>query len=57
MAVKELEDVENIRSLLENAGYTYRENGSDDTQVLFVKGSEELRTHYLHITKLGSSVW
>lgn len=57
MAVKSLEEVQSIRPLLENAGYEYRENGSDQDQVLFVKGPEELRTHYLHITKLGSSVW
>ena len=26
-------------------------------QMLFVKGPESLRTHYLHITELGSPVW
>lgn len=57
MAVKSLEEAQNIRPILENAGYEYRENGSDQDQVLFVKGPEELRTHYLHITKLRSSVW
>ena len=34
MAVKSLEKVKNIRSLLESAGYEYRENGSDNIQVL-----------------------
>ncbi|HEY4486232.1 MAG TPA: GrpB family protein [Candidatus Paceibacterota bacterium] len=57
MAVKSLEKVKNIRSLLESAGYEYRENGPNEDQVLFVKGPEELRTHYLHITELNSSVW
>lgn len=57
LAVKSLGSVQKIRSVLENAGYTHRENGTDDRQMLFVKGSEESRTHHLHITELGSSVW
>lgn len=57
MGVQSLSDVTHIHPLLENAGYEYRENGSDDTQVLFVKGPEELRTHYLHITEFESPVW
>ena len=57
MAVKSLEEVQIMRTLLENAGYEYRENGSSEEQVLFVKGPEEMRTHYLHITELNSPVW
>jgi GrpB-like predicted nucleotidyltransferase (UPF0157 family) len=57
MAVLSLSDVSKIRVTLENMGYEYRENGSDDMQVLFVKGSEEKRTHYLHITEFESSEW
>lgn len=57
MAVESLSVVENIRSALENAGYEYRGNGSDDRQILFAKGPEELRTHYLHITEHGGPVW
>ena len=57
MAIESLRKVSSITPHLENAGYTYRENGSDGIQMLFVKGPEALRTHYLHITPLGSSVW
>lgn len=57
IAVKSLEEVKKIRPLLENAGYEYRENGSNEDQVLFVKGPEELRTHYLHISEPESAVW
>jgi len=57
LAVKSLAYISDIRPLLERAGYEYRKNGSDGAQVLFVKGPEEQRTHYLHITEVGSSVW
>ena len=57
LAVTSFADIPNLRPLLEDSGYAYRENGSDKTQVLFAKGPEEFRTHYLHITTLGSSVW
>ena len=46
-----------MRNILESAGYEYRENGSDDMQVLFAKGPEVKRTYYLHITTQDSSVW
>ena len=57
MAVKSLSDVSSLRPLLEKAGYEYRGNSSDNKQILFVKGHEELRTHYLHIAEFGGSVW
>lgn len=57
MAVKSLDEVQSIRRPLESTGYEYRENGSNEDQILFVKGPEALRTHYLHITELDSSVW
>ncbi len=57
MAVESLSTVDDIRPVLEKAGYEYRGNGSDDRQILFAKGPEELRTHYLHITEHGGPVW
>lgn len=58
MAVRSLSDVEVIRPILEKDGYKYRENGpNDEVKRLFVKGPEEKRTHHLHVTELGSSVW
>lgn len=57
MAVKSLSDVSKIQKTLEDNGYEYRENGTDNIQVLFAKGSEDNRTHYLHITELESKEW
>lgn len=57
MAIPSLNDVSKLRPALEAAGYTFRENGSDDIQKLFVLGPEDHRTHYLHITELGSVEW
>lgn len=59
LAVHSLEiDVAKIRPVLEEVGYHYRENGPNDhVKRLFVKGPEEKRTHHLHVTELGSSVW
>lgn len=58
MAVRTLSDAEKIRPILEANRYIYRENGpNDEVKRLFVKGPEEKRTHHLHVTELGSSVW
>jgi GrpB-like predicted nucleotidyltransferase (UPF0157 family) len=57
LVVRALPDVAVMRPRLESAGYEYRENGSDDLQILFAKGPQEKRTHYLHITEFGSSIW
>lgn len=57
LAVRSLRDIARFREALEALGYSYRENGSDEMRVLFVKGPEELRTHHLHITEHGSDAW
>lgn len=57
MGVRSLADVSELSPVLEKNGYEYRENGSDDKQVLFVKGPEEKRTHYLHIMEFGGPMW
>src|SRR5258706_4050975 len=57
MGVRSLANVGKMQKMLEDIGYEYRENGSDDAQILFAKGPEEIRTHYLHITDLGSTIW
>jgi len=56
-AVTHLAAVDPYRKALEQAGYTYRANGSDESKILFVKGPEERRTHHLHIVQQGSSAW
>lgn len=57
LAIRSLRDIVGFRETLEALGYSYRENGSDEMRVLFVKGPEELRTHHLHITEHGSDAW
>lgn len=57
MGVNSLSDVDSIKSLLEANVYEHRPNGSNELKALFVKGPEEKRTHYLHITEVGSKVW
>lgn len=57
MGVRHFSDISKMQKVLENIGYEYRENGSSNVQVFFAKGPEKNRTHYLHITELGSSEW
>jgi GrpB-like predicted nucleotidyltransferase (UPF0157 family) len=57
IGMKSMTDLPKLESILERAGYEYRPNGSDEFQALFVSGPEELRTHYLHFTEVGSSTW
>lgn len=51
LGVESLEVVKSFQNILESNGYTYRPNGSVEGEMLFVKGTEEDRTHYLHITR------
>jgi len=55
--VRHLSDVDRFQRPLEQAGYSYRANGSDESKILFVKGPEERRTHHLHIVEQGGSAW
>lgn len=57
MGVKSLDTVNDFRELLESIGYNYRGDGGIEGRVLFAKGSEELRTHHLHIEVLNSNIW
>lgn len=57
LGLTEHEGLGAFRGKLESLGYTYRENGSDGLRTLFVKGSEERRTHHLHVTTYGSLPW
>jgi GrpB-like predicted nucleotidyltransferase (UPF0157 family) len=57
VGVKSLDVVNSFRSLLESVGYAYRGNAGIEGRSLFAKGSEELRTHYLHIEVLNSELW
>jgi GrpB-like predicted nucleotidyltransferase (UPF0157 family) len=57
LGVNSLEDIEKLRTLLEGEGYQFRDNGGIKGRVLFAKGSEELRTHYLHVEVFNSDLW
>jgi len=57
MGVKSLNAVNDFRRSLEAIGYNYRGNGGIEGRVLFAKGSEELRTHHLHIEILNGGIW
>lgn len=49
---------EEIREPLEELGYIYRDNYIDDHEhILFVKGPEDSRTHYLKICQVDSNFW
>jgi GrpB-like predicted nucleotidyltransferase (UPF0157 family) len=57
VAVRSLDDAENFRVILEDAGYLYRGNAGIEGHVLFVKGNEAIRTHHIHIEELNSTSW
>ena len=42
---------------MEDIGYEYRENACTEDRIMFAKGSEDLRTHYLHIETLNGPIW
>lgn len=49
IGVKSLDDVDKFRDLLEANGYQFTDNAGVEGRIMFAKGNEELRTHYLHI--------
>lgn len=57
-AVPQIEDYELYIPALERLGYQFmRDNRDNQQHILFVKGSEECRTHYLKLTTLDSDFW
>ncbi len=58
VAVPQIQDFDGYVPLLEELGYQFRrDNRSDQQHVLFVKGPEENRTHYLKMTTKDSEFW
>jgi GrpB-like predicted nucleotidyltransferase (UPF0157 family) len=57
VALHRFSDMELLHQKMEKAGYEHRENGSSELRVLFVKGSEENRTHHIHFTEHQSEEW
>lgn len=58
VAVSSIDDYDIYDTLLQKLGYSFRQdNRIEQEHVLFVKGPEEKRTHYLKLTTLGSDFW
>lgn len=57
VGVKNFNDLEIIIEKLQHVGYIYRPNASTNERILFVKGSEEERTHHIHIVQWMDEEW
>lgn len=58
VGVKTLGEPEEYTADLEKLGYIFqKDNRKDQGDILFVKGPEEGRTHYLKVTAFGSDFW
>ena len=58
LAIPDLENWEWVKEPLAKLGYEFRRDfRKEQGHILFVKGSEENRTHYLKITELDSDFW
>ena len=58
LAIQDLNDWEWLKEPLAELGYEFRRDfRSEQGHILFVKGPEENRTHYLKITELNSDFW
>lgn len=52
--VSSLEEVKNYIEQLKEIGYLLKEDDTRGERLFFTKGSEDLRTHYLHVGEQGS---
>ena len=57
VAVENLDSVLKYEKLLEERGYSLRNDGGIKGEYLIRKGPEENRTHYIHVVKLNSKRW
>jgi GrpB-like predicted nucleotidyltransferase (UPF0157 family) len=58
VAIKSLDAWERIREPLSTLGYEFRTDfRKEHGHILFVKGPEECRTHYLKVTECNSDFW
>lgn len=58
VAVNSLDGYERFTPKFEQLGYQFmRDNRDEQEHVLFIKGPEEKRTHYLKLTTLDSDFW
>lgn len=55
VTVKKLQDVEKFKHLFTNdLGYDFRDDGGEKGEYLVRKGSEDVRTHFIHIIEENS---
>lgn len=57
VVLHQFSDMAVLHKKMREAGYEYRENGSTELRTLFVKGSEDKRTHHIHFTEHQSEEW
>ena len=58
VGIMSLKKAKTVIKSLKALGYEYRENGSiRGKHLFFAKGSEERRTHYLHLIKYNGEIW
>lgn len=52
-----MDDVVKFKDILENAGYHFRGNAGIQGRTMFAKGSDDLRTHYIHVEVFNGTLW
>ncbi len=57
IGVESLKDRDTCIKPLEEMGYQYKNDSGVKGRYFFVKGSEDNRTHYIHLVKLNSEQW
>lgn len=58
IGIKSMKNSRDFIKIFEDLGYEYRPDfGGPNIQLLFVKGPEEKRTHYIHLMKYNGGIW
>lgn len=58
IGIRSMKDSKKFIKRMRALGYEWRPKfGGEHIQLLFVKGKESNRTHYLHLMKYGGSLW
>lgn len=58
IGIKSMKNSRDFIKIFKNLSYEYRPDfGGPNIQLLFVKGPEEKRTHYIHLMRYNGSLW
>ena len=57
IVVKSIKSSDKFTKLLQGLGYQYKQDDNVPGRLFFTKGSENKRTHYIHIIELGGKEW